>query len=150
MSNITIEGLQVQYIVTKRNNWGQDISYFKLLDGFKPRVKPLYKVNKEEGGKLKIPIWESDAKEVNERKDYMFKVTKKYVNNHEMLIEKDFYTLYCDFEYFEIASTLGRFPCDSLENPAVLAAGPRSLMEDYMRVEWDEFYSVCGDGWWAG
>ena len=104
MSNITIEGLQVQYIVTKRNNWGQDISYFKLLDGFKPRVKPLYKVNKEEGGKLKIPIWESDAKEVNERKDYMFKVTKKFVINHEMLIEKDFYTLYCDFEYFEIRS----------------------------------------------
>ena len=104
MSNITIEGLQVQYIVTKRNNWGQDISYFKLLDGFKPRVKPLYKVNKEEGGKLKIPIWESDAKEVNERKDYMFKVTKKFVINHEMLIEKDFYTLYCDFEHFEIRS----------------------------------------------
>ena len=104
MSNITIEGLQVQYIVTKRNNWGQDISYFKLLDGFKPKVKPLYKVNKDEGGKLKIPIWESGAKEVNETKDYMFKVTKKYVNNHEMMIEKEYYTLHCDFEYFEIRS----------------------------------------------
>ena len=104
VSNITIEGLQVQYIVTKRNDWGQEISYFKLLDGFKPRVKPLYKVNKEEGGKLKIPIWESDAKEVNEIKDYMFKVTKKFVNNLDMLVEKDFYTLYCDFEYFEIKS----------------------------------------------
>ena len=104
VSNITIEGLQVQYIVTKRNDWGQEICYFKLLDGFKPMVKPLYKVNKEEGGKLKIPIWESDAKEVNEIKDYMFKVTKKFVNNHDELIEKDFYTLYCDFEYFEIRS----------------------------------------------
>ena len=104
VSNITIEGLQVQYIVTKRNNWGQDISYFKLLDGFKPEVKPLYKVNKEEGGKLKIPTWESDAKEVNETKDYMFKVTKKCVNNHEELIEKEYYTLSCDFEYFEIRS----------------------------------------------
>ncbi len=104
VSNITIEGLQVQYIVTKRNDWGQEISYFKLLDGFKPRVKPLYKVNKEEGGKLKIPIWESDAKEVNDTKDYMFKVTKKYVNNHEELIEKEYYTLHCDFEYFEIRS----------------------------------------------
>ena len=104
MSNITIEGLQVQYIVTKRNNWGQDISYFKLLDGFKPRVKPLYKVNKEEGGKLKIPIWESGAKEVNDTKDFMFKVTKKFVNNHEELVEKEYYTLSCDFEYFEIRS----------------------------------------------
>ena len=104
MSNITIEGLQVQYIVTKRNNWGQDISYFKLLDGFKRKVKAIYKVNKEEGGKLKIPIWESDAKEVNDTKDYMFKVTQKYVNNHDELIEKEFYTLYCDFEYFEIRS----------------------------------------------
>ena len=104
MSNITIEGLQVQYIVTKRNNWGQDISYFKLLDGFKPRVKPLYKVNKEEGGKLKIPIWESDAKEVNDTKDFMFKVTKKFVNNHDELVGKEYYTLSCDFEYFEIRS----------------------------------------------
>ena len=104
MINITIEGLQVQYIVTNRNNWGQDISYFKLLDGFKPRVKPLYKVNKEEGGKLKIPIWESDAKEVNDTKDFMFKVTKKNVNNHEDLNEKEYNTLRCDFEYFEIRS----------------------------------------------
>ena len=54
--------------------------------------------------KLKIPIWESDAKEVNDTKDYMFKVTKKFVNNLDMLVEKDFYTLYCDFEYFEIKS----------------------------------------------
>ena len=94
VSNITIEGLQVQYIVTKRNNWGQDISYFKLLDGFKPKVKPLYKGSREEGGKLKIPIWGSDAKEVNDTKDYMFKVTKKFATSN-----------------FSMASSRGSNPC---------------------------------------
>ena len=52
----------LNFFSTKKDNYDQDISYFKIVDqAFRTKLKPLFGLNDE--GLLKMPIWVTDQHE---------------------------------------------------------------------------------------
>ena len=52
----------VEFLLTKKGNYDQDISYVKIVDPtFRVKLKPLFSLSDE--GNLKMPIWATDKSE---------------------------------------------------------------------------------------
>ena len=56
---VIINELVVEFLSTKKDNYDQDNSYFKIVDtAFRTKLKPLFSLNDE--WLLKVPIWVRD------------------------------------------------------------------------------------------
>ena len=62
VNTVTINELIVEYLSTKKDNYDNEVSYFKIVDpAFRAKLKPLFSLNDD--GLLKIPIWATDKSE---------------------------------------------------------------------------------------
>ena len=58
-NTVNVTELVVEFLSTKKDNYDQEISYFKIVDtAFRMKLKPLFSLNDD--GSLKMPIWITD------------------------------------------------------------------------------------------
>ena len=94
-NTVTINELIVEYLSTKKDNYDNDISYFKIVDpAFRAKLKPLFSLNDD--GLLKIPIWATDKSE------HILKVKAKFVNNSQDLVRNALYIININFEFYHM------------------------------------------------
>ena len=94
-NTVTINELIVEYLSTKKDNYDNDICYFKIVDpAFRAKLKPLFSLNDE--GLLKIPIWATDKSE------HILKVKSKFVNNSQDLVKNALHIINTHFEFYHM------------------------------------------------
>ena len=94
-NTITINELIVEYLSTKKDNYDNEVSYFKIVDpAFRAKLKPLFSLNDE--GLLKIPIWATDKSE------HILKVKSKFVNNSQDLVKNALHIINTNFEFYHM------------------------------------------------
>jgi len=94
-NTVTINELIVEYLSTKNDSYGNEISYLKIIDpAFRAKLKPLFSLNDE--GLLKMPIWATDKLE------HILKVKSKFVNNAQELVKNALYTINVNFEFYHM------------------------------------------------
>ena len=94
-NTITINELIVEYLSTKKDNYDNEVSYFKIVDpAFRAKLKPLFSLNDE--GLLKIPIWATDKSE------HILKVKSKFVNNSQDLVKNALHIININFEFYHM------------------------------------------------
>ena len=91
-NTVTINELIVEYLSTKKDNYDNEVSYFKIVDpAFRAKLKPLFSLNDD--GLLKIPIWATDKSE------HILKVKSKFVNNSQDLVKNALHIINTNFEF---------------------------------------------------
>ena len=94
-NTVTINELIVEYLSTKKDNYDNDICYFKIVDpAFRAKLKPLFSLNDE--GLLKIPIWATDKME------HILKVKSKFVNNSQDLVKNALHIININFDFYHM------------------------------------------------
>ena len=94
-NTVTINELIVEYLSTKKDNYDNDICYFKIVDpAFRAKLKPLFSLNDE--GLLKIQIWATDKLE------HILKVESKCVNNSQDLVKNALHIININFEFYHM------------------------------------------------
>ena len=94
-NTVTINELIVEYLSTKKDNYDNEVSYFKIVDpAFRAKLKPLFSLNDE--GLLKIPIWATDKSE------HILKVKSKFVNNSQDLVKNALHIININFEFYHM------------------------------------------------
>ena len=94
-NTVTINELIVEYLSTKKDNYDNEVSYFKIVDpAFRAKLKPLFSLNDE--GLLKIPIWATDKSE------HILKVKSKFVNNSQDLVKNALHIINTHFEFYHM------------------------------------------------
>ena len=94
-NTVTINELIVEYLSTKKDNYDNEVSYFKIVDpAFRAKLKPLSSLNEE--GLLKMPIWLTDKTE------HILKVKSKFVNTSEELVKNALYIININFEFYHM------------------------------------------------
>ena len=94
-NTVTINELIVEYLSTKKDNYDNEVSYFKIVDpAYRAKLKPLFSLNDE--GLLKMPIWASDKLE------HILKVKAKFVNNSQDLVRNALYIININFEFYHM------------------------------------------------
>ena len=97
---VRVHDLICEYIITKMNNYGKSVMYFKVTDSsFRSKLKPLFALN--EKGDLTLPLWEA------ENKDYLVKVGEQWYNNVIQLMRGELYILELEFKYYEMETDRG-------------------------------------------
>ena len=109
-TTININGLLVEFISKKENNYNANICYFKVVDvDAKNKMKPIRVLEEDD---VRMPYWKD--------KDYIIlKVKDKFVNTKDDLKSGFLYTANLDFEYYSI---------EDLEND-------KSLKGYYLKVQ---------------
>ena len=91
---VRVHDLICEYIITKMNNYGKSVMYFKVTDSsFRSKLKPLLSLNDK--GDLTLPLWEA------ENKDYLINVGEQWYNNVIQLMRGELYILELEFKYYE-------------------------------------------------
>jgi len=94
-NTVTINELLVEYLSTKNDSYGNEISYLKIVDpAFRAKLKPLFSLNDE--GLLKMPIWATDKLE------HILKVKSKFVNNTQEFVKNALYIININFEFYHM------------------------------------------------
>ena len=94
-NTVTINELIVEYLSTKKDNYDNEVSYFKIVDpAFRAKLKPLFSLNDD--GLLKIPIWATDKSE------HILKVKSKFVNNSQDLVKNALHIININFEFYHM------------------------------------------------
>ena len=94
-NTVSINELIVEYLSTKKDNYDNEVSYFKIVDpAFRAKLKPLFSLNDE--GLLKIPIWATDKSE------HILKVKSKFVNNSQDLVKNALHIINTNFEFYHM------------------------------------------------
>ena len=94
-NTVTINELIVEYLSTKKDNYDNEVSYFKIVDpAYRAKLKPLFSLNDE--GLLKIPIWATDKSE------HILKVKSKFVNNSQDLVKNALHIINTHFEFYHM------------------------------------------------
>ena len=94
-NTVTINELIVEYLSTKKDNYDNEVSYFKIVDpAFRAKLKPLFSLNDD--GLLKIPIWATDKSE------HILKVKSKFVNNMQELVKNALHIININFEFYHM------------------------------------------------
>ena len=89
---LVINDLVVGQLTTKKDNYNNELSYFKIVDtSIRNKLKPLFSLNDD--GSLKMPIW------VTEKQEHILKVKSKFIVNHKDLVEREVFVLNVSFEY---------------------------------------------------
>ena len=95
---IEVNNIKLEFIITKTDNYENDISYLKIIDkAFKNKLQPILSQVCDD---CKVPVWKSDDG------FYMLKVKKKWMP------EKDFesneiITADLNFHYYSVAKDDG-------------------------------------------
>ena len=92
VSDIKINDIQVEYLSTKKDNFNNDISYFKIMSPTL-KLKPLLNLNSD----LKVPLWKSDKGE------YILKIKDKFIKTLNDLVLKETYNIDLDLVYYDMA-----------------------------------------------
>ena len=92
VSDIKISDLVVEYLSTKPDNFGNDISYFKIISP-KLKMKPFLSLSTD----LKNPVWKSD------KGDYILKNKDKFIKTLNDLVLKDAYLIDLDLVYYDMS-----------------------------------------------
>ena len=101
---VVVNDLVAEVLATKKDNYEQDISYFKIVDsGFRLKLKPLFSLNDD--GALKMPIW------VTDKSEHILKVKATFIVNRKDLVEHILNVVNINFEYYhmEQASVKGYY-----------------------------------------
>ena len=94
-NTVTINELIVEYLSTKKDNYDNEVSYFKIVDpAFRAKLKPLSSLNEE--GLLKMPIW------VTDKTEHILKVKSKFVNNSQDLVKNALHIININFEFYHM------------------------------------------------
>jgi len=94
-NTITINELIVEYLSTKKDNYDNEVSYFKIVDpAFRAKLKPLSSLNEE--GLMKMPIW------VTDKTEHILKVKSKFVNNSQDLVKNALHIININFEFYHM------------------------------------------------
>ena len=94
-NTVTINELIVEYLSTKKDNYDNEVSYFKIVDpAFRAKLKPLSSLNEE--GLLKMPIW------VTDKTEHILKVKSKFVNNSQDLVKNALHIINTHFEFYHM------------------------------------------------
>ena len=94
-NTVIINELIVEYLSTKKDNYDNEVSYFKIVDpAFRAKLKPLFSLNDD--GLLKIPIWATDKSE------HILKVKSKFVNNSQDLVKNALHIINTHFEFYHM------------------------------------------------
>ena len=94
-NTITINELIVEYLSTKKDNYDNEVSYFKIVDpAFRAKLKPLSSLNEE--GLMKMPIW------VTDKTEHILKVKSKFVNNSQDLVKNALHIINTNFEFYHM------------------------------------------------
>ena len=89
---LVINELVVEYLTTKKDNYNNEISYFKFVNSsFRNKLKPLFSLNDD--GSLKMPTW------VTDKSEHILKVKAKNIVNHKDLVERALHVININFEY---------------------------------------------------
>ena len=91
VSDIKISDLVVEYLSTKPDNFGNDISYFKIIST-KLKLKHLLNINQD----LRVPVWKSDKGE------YILKIKDKFIKTLTDLVLKEVYLIDLDLVYYDM------------------------------------------------
>ena len=91
VSDIKLSDLVVEFLSAKPDNFGNDISYFKILSP-KLKLKPILSLNAD----LKVPVWKSD------KGDYILKIKDKFIKTLTDLILKETYLIDLDLVYYDM------------------------------------------------
>jgi hypothetical protein len=92
---LVINDLVVEYLTTKKDNYNNEISYFKIVDSsFRNKLKPLFSLNDD--GSLKMPIW------VTDKSEHILKVKSTFIVNHKDLVERTLHVININFEYYHM------------------------------------------------
>ena len=96
-NEININELQCQYLITKENNYGKNIMYFKITDTyFRSKLKPLFSLN---DGDFKITIFTSDTG------DHLLKVSEQWFGGLIELVSKTLYSVDLIFQFYELETS---------------------------------------------
>ena len=94
-NTVTINELIVEYLSTKKDNYDNEVSYFKIVDpAFRAKLKPLSSLNEE--GLMKMPIW------VTDKTEHILKVKSKFVNNSQDLVKNALHIINTNFEFYHM------------------------------------------------
>ena len=94
-NTVTINELIVEYLSTKKDNYDNEVSYFKIVDpAFRAKLKPLSSLNEE--GLMKMPIW------VTDKTEHILKVKSKFVNNSQDLVKNALHIININFEFYHM------------------------------------------------
>ena len=94
-NTVTINELIVEYLSTKKDNYDNEVSYFKIVDpAFRAKLKPLSSLNEE--GLMKMPIW------VTDKTEHILKVKSKFVNNSQDLVKNALHIINTHFEFYHM------------------------------------------------
>jgi hypothetical protein len=97
---IEINNIRLEFIITKTDNYENDISYLKVIDKqFKSKLQPILSQTCDE---VRLPIWKSDDG------FYMLKVKRKWMPEHEFE-NNEILTADLNFHYFNMAIDDGVF-----------------------------------------
>ena len=100
-NTVAVNELIVDFLSTKKNNYDQDISYFKIVDpDFRTKLKPLFSLNDE--GLLKMPIWGTDKNE------NILKVKSKFIVNLQDFIKNALHIINLNFENYNMEDVVVR------------------------------------------
>jgi len=95
---IEIKDLKLEFIITKTDNYNNDISYLKVIDkAFKNKLQPILSQMCDD---LRLPIWKSDDG------FYMVKVKNKWMPEREFE-NNEILTADLNFHYFNMAKEDG-------------------------------------------
>ena len=105
VSDIKLSDLAVEYLSTKPDNFGNDISYFKIMSP-KLKLKTLLNINQD----LRVPVWKSDKGE------YILTIKDKFIKTLTDLVLKETYLIDLDLVYYDMtgkADIKGYYGVDS-------------------------------------
>jgi len=95
---IEIKDLKLEFIITKTDNYNNDISYLKVIDkAFKNKLQPILSQMCDD---VRLPIWKSDDG------FYMVKVKNKWMPEREFE-NNEILTADLNFHYFNMAKEDG-------------------------------------------
>ena len=95
---IEIKDLKLEFIITKTDNYNNDISYLKVIDkSFKTKLQPIVSQMCED---CRLPIWKSDDG------FYMVKVKNKWMPEREFE-NNEILTADLNFHFFNMAKEDG-------------------------------------------
>ena len=95
---IEIKDLKLEFIITKTDNYNNDISYLKVIDkAFKTKLQPIVSQMCED---CRLPIWKSDDG------FYMVKVKNKWMPEREFE-NNEILTADLNFHFFNMAKDDG-------------------------------------------
>lgn len=92
---IEINNIKLEFIITKTDNYENDISYLKVIDkAFKNKLQPIVSQMCDE---IRLPIWKSDDG------FYMVKVKSKWMPAGREFEQNEILTADLNFHYFNMA-----------------------------------------------